>query len=435
MTFVRPIMLLAVSLFFMAAAAMSIPAQGADTVRAIVISGEIDNSQAELVRRGLKNAEENGDKAVVVSIDTLGGSVDSALKIRDLLRDTAVPTIAFIPSRAWSAGALIALSCRHIVMAPGSSIGAAEPIPNTEKNIAALKSEFSATASQMGHNPRIAEAMVDKSLGFPDYAEPGEILSLTEGQAKNLDISDGTATSAEDALRFFSLGDASVQYEERTWKDMIIGFLQNTYVRVICIALILAAIFAEIKTAGIGVGLVTAIVLGCLLFLSGDDSLADNLLLLGAFIGSLFLIGLEIITPGVGIFGLLGVVVLFGSLFYTLGASVDAAYILAGGTVLAIVLFYFLGRRLPKSSILAKVMLRDRSTREKGYSSQSDKSKYLYQRGRTITILRPAGTVRIGKDRVDAVSAGAFIERDVEVRVVHVEGARVVVEPVPKRNA
>ena len=72
-------------------------------------------------------------------------------------------------------------------------------------------------------------------------------------------------------------------------------------------------------------------------------------------------------------------------------------------------------------------MLTTQSTKEKGYSSQSDKSKYLY-------ILRPAGTIRIGKERVDAVSAGSFIERDVEVRVVEVEGTRVVVEPVPKRS-
>ena len=49
-------------------------------------------------------------------------------------------------------------------------------------------------------------------------------------------------------------------------------------------------------------------------------------------------------------------------------------------------------------------------------------------------ILEKEGTIRIGKERVDAVSAGSFIERDVEVRVVEVEGTRVVVEPVPKRS-
>ena len=308
------------------------------------------------------------------------------------------------------------------------------PTMTVEKNIAAMKSEFSATASHMGHNPRVAEAMVDKTHGYPDYAEPGEILSLSDGQAKELGISEGTANSPEEALKLFSLGDASVQYEEKSWKDSIIGILQNEYVRMVVIALILMAIFVEIKTAGIGVGIITAIVLGGLLFLSGEDSLGDSLIVLGAFIGSLFFVGMEILSPGVGIFGVLGVLLLFGSLFYTLGATIDSVYILAGGTVLSLVLFYFVGKRLPKSRLAAKFMLTTQSTKEKGYSSQSDKSKYLYQRGKTITILRPAGTIRIGKERVDAVSAGSFIERDVEVRVVEVEGTRVVVEPVPKRS-
>lgn len=406
--------------------------QAADSVRAIVISGEIDGSQAALVQRGLELAEENGDRAVVISIDTMGGRVDSALKIRDMLRNTSIPTIAFIQSRAWSAGALIALSCRHIVMAPGSSIGAAEPIPNTEKNIAAVKSEFSATASHMGHNPHVAEAMVDKTDGYPGYAEPGKILSLSDVQARELDVAEGTANSPEEALKLFSLGDAAVLYEEKSWKDSIIGMLQNEYVRMVIIACILVAIFVEIKTAGIGVGIITAVILGSLLFLSGEDSLGDSLVVLGMFIGSLFFVALEILSPGMGVFGVLGVLLLFGSLFYTLGATVEAVYILAGGTVLAVVVFYIIGKRLPASKLAAKFTLTTQSTKEKGYSSQADKSKYLHQRGKTITILRPAGTIRIGKDRVDAVSAGSFIERDVEVRVVEVEGTRVVVEPIPK---
>ena len=126
MSAVRRICLVVLGWFIICSAAALPSVQAADSVRAIVISGEIDGSQAALVRRGLELAEETGDTAVVVSIDTMGGRADSALKIRDMLRSTSLPTIAFVKSRAWSAGALIALSCRHIVMAPGSSIGAAQ---------------------------------------------------------------------------------------------------------------------------------------------------------------------------------------------------------------------------------------------------------------------------------------------------------------------
>jgi membrane-bound serine protease (ClpP class) len=411
-----------------------VPASASDTVHVISISGEIDGSQAALVQRGLAEAEENGDKAVVISINTLGGRVDSALKIRDMLLQTPLPTMAYVESRAWSAGALIALSCRHIVMAPGSSIGAAEPIPNTEKNIAALKSEFMATAEKNGHNPAVAAAMVDKTDGYPGYAEAGKILSLSDTQARGLNLAEGTADTISDALRLYTLGDAQLVYEDRNWRDAVIGILQNEYVRTLFITLILIAVLAEIKMAGIGIGIVTALILGGILVLSGDESVADSLKVIGAFVSSFLFIGLELASPGVGVFGIIGVLLLFGSLFFMLGANIDAVYILAGGTVLAVIIFYFVGKKLPKSRLLDKIALKNRSTGDKGYTSQSDKNKYLYQRGRTITILRPSGTIRIGKERVDAVSNGSFIGRDIEVRVVKVEGTRVVVEPVPQRK-
>lgn len=420
--------------FFWAGLAGMQPAQAEDAVRVITISGEIDAGQAALVQRGVKDAEENQDKAIVVEINTQGGLVDSALRIRDILQGTSIPTIAFVSSRAWSAGALIALSCRHIIMAPGSSIGAAEPIPATEKNIAALKSEFSTTAADMGHNPRVAEAMVDKNAGLPHYAAAGEILALTDTQARELNLSEGSADTVEDALHLFSLGNAKVYYENKTWWDSGLGLLQNEYVRMLLIGLILTAVLIEIKTAGVGIGLLTALLLSGVLFISGDGSLADGLKGLGAFFAGLLLIGLELVTPGIGIFGVVGILFVFGSLFWLLGATVQACYILAGGIVIAMVLFYFIGKHLPKSRLFAKIALTTRSTKEKGYTSQEDKSKYLFQRGTAITVLRPAGIVRIGKERVDAVSNGSYIDRGVAVRVIEVEGTRVVVEPVPEQN-
>ena len=257
MTFLLRMITAAVLFFSLAAAAPAAVVQ-ADSVRVLPISGDIDGSQAAFIQRGLRQAAEEGDTAVVITINTLGGRVDSALKIRDMLMASDVPTIAYVTSRAWSAGALIALSCRHIIMASGSSIGAAEPIPNTEKNIAALKAEFSATAAQNGHNPGVAEAMVDKSQGYPDYAEPGKILALSDGQARELNVSDGSADTLSEALALYSLGDARLTYVDKDWRDDAVGILQNPYVRTVFVALIIAALLAEIKMAGIGAGAAAA---------------------------------------------------------------------------------------------------------------------------------------------------------------------------------
>ena len=414
--------------FFCAA----LPVNAADTVRVVRISGEIDAAGTALVRRSLQAAEDAGNTAFIVEINTLGGEVDSALKIRDMLQQTNIPTIAYVTSRAWSAGALIALSCRHLVMAPGSSIGAAEPIPATEKNIAALKAEFSAAATATGKNSRLAEAMVDKTMGYYGYADEGQILALSDVQAKTVNLSDGTAASEEAVLGLYSLGDAVIVSDELEARDMFMGILQSRVVRVLLVALIFSALVVEIKMGGIGAGLGVAVLMGLLLLGGGDESWLDSLKLLALFVLGAVFIGIELVTPAVGVFGLAGVVMVFGSLFFMLGADVQAVYILAGGIAVAAVLFAFLGKRLPKSRFLAGVTLKDRSTRERGYSSQEDKSEYVGRRGRTITILRPSGTVRIGRERVDAVSHGDFIDKDTDIRVVQVEGTRVIVEPVIK---
>lgn len=104
MTFVLRI-ITAVVLMFSLTAALPAASVQADTVRVLPISGDIDGSQVAFIQRGLRQAEENGDTAVVIPINTLGGRVDSALKIRDMIMASDVPVIAYITSRAWSAGA------------------------------------------------------------------------------------------------------------------------------------------------------------------------------------------------------------------------------------------------------------------------------------------------------------------------------------------
>ena len=73
--------------------------------------------------------------------------------------------------------------------------------------------------------------MVDKTKGYPGYAEPGKILALSDGQAKELNVSDGSADTLSDALALYSLGDAQTIYVDKDWRDDMIGILQNPYVR------------------------------------------------------------------------------------------------------------------------------------------------------------------------------------------------------------
>ena len=105
------------------------PSPPQSKVRVIKIEGMIDFGLAAFVDRMVKKATAEGVDAVLLDIDTAGGRVDAALKIcRSVEEAEPLATMAYTTDRAWSAGALIALSTKSIVMAPGSSIGSALPV-------------------------------------------------------------------------------------------------------------------------------------------------------------------------------------------------------------------------------------------------------------------------------------------------------------------
>lgn len=408
------------------------PVHAAETqgpVVLITIKGEINNGQAALVRRALTDAKIKGASAVVMEIDTFGGLVDAATQIRDMIIEVSVPTICHIKNRAWSAGALIAISHQHIIIAPGGSIGAAEPIPTTEKTVAALKAEFAATANKKGRNPAVAEAMVDKSLGFAGYAEPGKILALTDYQAVKVGYADAVLAEREQVLAHLGLAGAQVLEYTPGWTERFAGVLSDPTVKSLLLSVIFLAILAEIKTAGMGVAAMIGLAAAALFFgsqwLTGVAGLIEILL----FVSGLVLIALEFYTPGMTVFGLTGVICIFTSIFLTLGANLVAVNILAGSLVIAIVVFLLILRRLPASTFWNRIVLKDAERTESGYVSNADYSSLIGKEGTALTVLRPSGTAVIEGKHLDVVSEGQYIEAGAVIVVLTVSGGRIVVRP------
>ncbi|MGM0445081.1 MAG: ATP-dependent Clp protease proteolytic subunit, partial [Bacillota bacterium] len=113
-----------------------------DIVYQIPIEGDIDQAMFSFFQRSFIQAEENNADLIIIKIDTFGGYVDPAIKIKDIILNSNTKTVAFVSNRAWSAGALIAISGEQMIMQRGSSIGAAETRPNEEKYISAFRKEF-----------------------------------------------------------------------------------------------------------------------------------------------------------------------------------------------------------------------------------------------------------------------------------------------------
>ena len=119
------------------------PAQS-PTVYRLAVTGVVEDGLAPYVARGLREAAAAGAAAVYLDIDTPGGRIDAAERIADAVGASTVPVYAFVNPRAYSAGALIALSAKAIYMRPGAVLGAATPVDGqgvkaSEKMVSAMR--------------------------------------------------------------------------------------------------------------------------------------------------------------------------------------------------------------------------------------------------------------------------------------------------------
>jgi membrane-bound serine protease (ClpP class) len=112
----------------------------ANTVAVLTVHGPIDRVTLSSLDRRIDRAIMEGAEAVVLDIDTPGGALEATLDICNLIRvDAPANTVAWVNPEAYSAGTIIALACREIVVAPNSTFGDAAPIapgiplPQTER--------------------------------------------------------------------------------------------------------------------------------------------------------------------------------------------------------------------------------------------------------------------------------------------------------------
>ncbi|MFD2446112.1 nodulation protein NfeD [Bacillus sp. CGMCC 1.16607] len=145
------------------------------------------------------------------------------------------------------------------------------------------------------------------------------------------------------------------------------------------------------------------------------------------FIIGFALILLELFLPG-GIIGIIGLAAMLASLFLAsdniihMGISIVIALFIS--IIASIFMIKVLGRKM---SIFKKIILTDSTTTEQGYVSNVNRTELIGRKGTTLTQLRPAGKIMINEEIVDAVSEGAFIQKDQLIKVVKVEGSRIVV--------
>ena len=415
------------------------------TVYVAYIDSDIDLGLAPYISRVISEAEQNNADAIVFKINTFGGRVDAATQIKDAILSSKVLTIAFINNRAISAGALIALSCNKIVMVPGSSIRAATVVDEAGKKVGEkyqsyMRSEMRSTAEKNGRRTDIAEGMVDERVVVEGLSDSTTLITLTSEEAHKYLIADTVLTSFNELLSAFDLKNAEEVSITSNWAEDVVKFLNNPIISSILIMIGFFGLMAEIKTPGWGVAGTTGLIALTLFFGSSYILQLASLLEILLFVIGLGLLLAEIfIIPGFGVAGISGIVLIFASIFLSLLGSdpfidmhsVSIAIIqLSGAMLFALLGMFFLVKYLPKSTAFNKLVLSESEKAEQGFVSYQSEKDLIGKLGIAFTTLRPGGTAVIDGRRIDVVADSEYIDKDVKIKVIRVEGIKVVVTPV-----
>jgi membrane-bound serine protease (ClpP class) len=407
-----------------------------EKVAVIPIEETVEKGLSQFIKRSFKEAREEKAVHIILDINTPGGAVDAALEIADTIRASEIPVTAFIDRRALSAGAYIALNADQIYMVPGAKMGSAAII-DLEGNTADKKAEsvwlaeMKESAERNNRDSKYALAMADPDVDLPEYgAGKGDLLTLTAKQAVEVNYAEGIAENLDSLLNSLDLGSAEVIEMEVSFAEKVARFVTNPIVIPILLSIGSLGLIVELYSPGFGLpgfmGLSSLFLFFYGHYIAGLAGLETVIL----FIVGLILVAAEFFVPG-GIIGFIGFGAIILSFFI---ATDDMAYMafslvvaLLVAVTAAIIFVKVFGKRM---NIFKKLILRDSTNTESGYVSNRNRLELIGKTGIALTSMRPSGTALIDDERIDVVTEGMYIAKDQKIKIVKVEGSRVVVREI-----
>jgi membrane-bound serine protease (ClpP class) len=420
-------------------------AQMSGDIVLVPVSGMVDNGLATFIDRSLEQAKDSGAKGLILHINTFGGLLDAADKIRTSLIDAGIPTVAYIDKNAGSAGALIALACDTILVAPGASVGAATVVEGESGNKASEKYQsymrgiMRATAEAKNRDPRIAEAMVDERIVIEGLVDDKTLLTLSAEEAVKWGFADAEAASLDEVKKHMGWTESITVSMDQHWEESVLRFLANPVVSSVLMLMMMGGLYFELQTPGVGFpGIIAAI--GATLFFAPLYllGLAQSWEIVLFIIGVVLLVVEIFVIPGFGIAGFAGISLIVFSLGAALIGNVGlefpamrdltrAIWTMVITLLLSGLLVVSLGRYLPENKRFNQLVLQEVSGAGGAAGVAYELDNLVGSSGMANTALRPAGIVVIDGRKYDVVSDGDFIEKGTPVKVVSALGNRIIV--------
>lgn len=415
---------------------------------------EVSLGMAAFVKRVVGTLE--ADDILVLDINTFGGRVDAAVQIRDALlgaRERRAWTVAYVHPRAISAGALISYACDLIIVAPGSTMGAATPISVEggkakavgEKYVSYMRQEMHATAQARGRDGLIAEAMVDADVEVDGLIDKGKLLTLNGQSALQWRVASFEADNLDALIARLGYDGTKRTYTTKTmkwsWAEKFAGWLSSSMISGLLMTIGMLGLMIGLYTGGNPLPLALGGVCLAMFFFGHHVVNLAGIEELVLFALGLGLILFEVTVPGHILPGIVGLVLVVGSLVMGLinvdtvpvaiqwneGWITRALATVFGSILATTMLMYATFKILPETkfgkSLALPAVIDGRAT--DGVDAENEAIVGL--EGEAVTELRPSGKVKVAGKRYEAISRQGYIAAGEPIKVTGTRGFSVVV--------
>jgi len=287
----------------------------------ISINGMIDSSTQEYVENAIRYAEEI-NSILIIELNTPGGFLDPAMNIVVDIDKATIPVVGFVVNKwAESAGTLILVSCHIAAMQPYTQIGSMQPIEydpttgsyrpvNESKIINPILKFLDEHAGSKGRNTTVLHKFVTENLnlGAKEALKYGVINLIANDLTDLLAKINGTTVNLTSGyIVRIDLRNLEAKRYEPSPREAVVHVLSDPLLSGLLLSLgVMIVVFAVLSGHAAFLGLGALLVL---LGLVGSGYSVNTTVLLLLMIGSVLLI-IELYTPGFGLIGGTGIVML-----------------------------------------------------------------------------------------------------------------------------
>ncbi len=369
--------------------------------------GPVTSVMVDYISRGINEAESGTYSALVLQMNTPGGSIDLMNRVVQAIRGSKVPVIVYIAPQgamAGSAGTIITLAGHASAMAPDTTIGAASPVGSNGENIDStmeskvkeiLKATVRSLAKERGETAvQLAEETIEsaKAVSGTEAVEAGLVDELAANPQALLEKLNGRTVNVVEKPYTLELADADIVTFEMTMIEGLLMMLTNPNLLFLLLAIGAQAVLIEISTPG---GWVAGFLGVCCIALAiyGMGIMPVNLFGLVFIVIAFVLFVLDIKAPTHGaltaagtVTFIVGALVLFNSVRLPGYPSISIPLVIGTGLVLGAFFFTIvtIGVRAQRKPVIAGV------------------ETVVTKTGYAVTEINPDGEVQVAGERWSA---------------------------------